>query len=82
MDPGDPVRVTNLDGNTAEGTIDEIHWQTVEEYPAGWLDVKEATLMDYWRGHDVDPAETVVMVELGSRAYPYPESRVEVLEDA
>lgn len=78
MQSGDPVTVTNLDGETAEGVIDEVTAWTAHEYEADWMDVDGATLLDYWRGKDVDPEEPVVNVDLDGSVYPYPASRVEV----
>lgn len=81
MKPGDPVEVTNLDGETAEGTIETIHAETVAEYEIDFLDLDEATLFDYWRGADVDPDAPVVTVDLGGGSYDYPADRVRVLEE-
>lgn len=81
MNPDDRVEVTNLDGETAEGELVERTDVTVEHYEISFIDNAGATLLDYWRGMDVDPDERVVRVELGSRTYDYPESRVEVVDD-
>lgn len=81
MNEGDEVRVTNLNGETAEGTIDEVLDVTVDEYEPSYVSVEGATLWNYWRGEDVDRDEQVVVVELGGREYDYPESRVEVVGD-
>lgn len=78
MKSGDPVRVTNLDGETAEGEIVEILATTVSEHEATFLEAEGATLYDYWRGADVDPDAPVVRVRLGESVYDYPADRVEV----
>lgn len=81
MNEGDEVRVTNLDGETAEGTVHSIRDEVVDGYAPSWIAVEGATLWDYWRGEDVLPDEQVVVVELGTGTCDYPESRVEVVED-
>lgn len=82
MKTGDDVEVTNLDGETARGTIIEICAETVSERSATFLDADDATIFDYWRGQDVDPDAPVVRVGLGSGVYDYPADRISVLEDA
>lgn len=80
MQPGDPVEVTNIDGETAEGRVVEVLDEPADERDAPFLDADGATLVDYWRGTDVEAHETVVRVELGTGTFDYPESRVEVVE--
>jgi hypothetical protein len=82
MQPGDRVRVTNLDGETASASIVRIRAETVAEATADFLDADDAVLLDYWRGSDVDPDAPVVEVALGTGVYDYPADRVEVLDDA
>jgi len=82
MKTGDHVRVTNLNGETAEGEIVRIRAETVAEATADFLDADGAVLLDYWRGVDVDPDAPVVEVALDTGVYDYPADRVEVLKDA
>lgn len=81
MKPGDRVTVTNIDGKEAEGEIVRIHATTVSEYEVDFLDVEGATLLDYWRGEDVDPDAPVVTVALETAHYDYPADRLEVVDD-
>lgn len=81
MKTGDPCRVENIDGETAEGTIVGILADSVDEHEADFLSADGATLYDYWRGAGVDPDAPVVQVDLGTGVYDYPADRVEVLED-
>lgn len=81
MKKGGAVRVRNLDGETAEGEFVEAYDATVDEWEIPYVDHDGATLMDYWRGTDVEPDEAVLCIELEGSCYDYPESRVEVIED-
>lgn len=81
MQTGDTVLVENIDGETAEGEVVTILADTVDEYPAEFLDADGATLYDYWRGIDVDPDAPVVEVRLGEDTYDYPADRLEVLDE-
>lgn len=80
MKTNDLVTVTNLDGETAEGEIVEIIATPVSEYKVDFLNHPDATLLDYWRGEDVDPDAPVVKVALSTGVYDYPADRVEVIE--
>lgn len=79
MQTGDRVHVTNLDGEVAEGEITAILATAVKDYEIDFLDHEDATLLDYWRGEDVDPTAPVVQVDLGGQTYDYPADRVEVV---
>jgi hypothetical protein len=82
MDPGDPVRVTNLDGETADGEVLAVPESSLDEVSASWWS-DDRTLWDYWRGVDgVGPDDQVVQVRLGDTTYDYPTSRVEARDDA
>lgn len=80
MKAGDACVVRNLDGETADGTIVEIHAVTVSDKEAEWWGDGERTLFEYWRGADVDPDAPVVSVLLGEHIYEYPADRVEVVD--
>lgn len=81
-DVGDPVEVTNLNGETATGVVHEVLDITVDQRGAPFMRVDDATLYSYWRGADVDRGDPVVQVKLDGAVYDYPVSRVEVLDDA
>jgi hypothetical protein len=78
MYQGDPVLVTNIDGEQAEGEVVRVYDEPVSEVEAPYLNADSATVYDYWRGHGVDPDERTVSVLVGERMYDYPESKVEV----
>lgn len=80
MKEGDSVTVRNLDDEQADGTIQTIHDETVDEVTAEWWGDGERSLYEYWRGTEVSPSDPVVTVQLGDREYDYPASRVEVLD--
>lgn len=81
MKAGDPVEVTNIDGETTTGRIVEVTAHRTDEYEVDFLDTEGATLADYWRGVLDDPGCPVVRVELGTRTYDYPAEQVEVVEE-
>jgi hypothetical protein len=82
MQPGDTVQVTNLDGETTTGEIITVTEDTLSDTNAAWWE-DDRNLWDYWRGTgDVSPDDQVVEVMLETGIYDYPETRVEVLEDA
>lgn len=80
MQTGDVVQVTNMDGELAEGSIEEIHATTTSEWDSPTYLPEGTSLYEYWRGYDVGPDEPVVTVNLDGKTYDYPASRVEVLE--
>jgi len=82
MRTGDEVVVRNVDGEAAEGEIVGILAERTADYEIDFLEAEDATLLDYWRGADVDPDAPVVQVALGTGVYDYPADRIEVLEDA
>lgn len=78
---GADVRVRNLDGEDAEGVVEEVTAHRTNEYEVDFLDVDGATLADYWRGALEDPECPVIRVRLGERTYDYPAERIEVIEE-
>jgi len=82
MDPGDPVTVSNLGGETAEGEVVALPEIALDEVMATWWG-DDRSLWDYWRGADgVSPDDLVVQVRLGDTTYDYPATRVEARDDA